>query len=171
MSVVIKNFLCIASLLCIIQTYAQTNLIRLKNRTFEAEKNVASFNYSSLTAKHQAFDGKIFCIIQFNETLDQNRKQSLLNEGIELFHYIPDNAYTAVITKNVSTELLAKQNIISISQLQPEDKLSARLLKKQIPSWAIKQANKVDVIVHFSKGITASPAKNYFISHQYHASQ
>jgi hypothetical protein len=164
---VARNLIFLVSILCVVQTYAQSNLIRLKNRVFAAEKNVASFNYSSLTVKHQEFGGKIFCIIQFNVPIDNSRKQALLNEGVELFHYIPDNAYTAVITKNVAASFLVKQNITSITELGPEDKLSSRLLKKQIPFWAIKQANKVDVIVHFSKGISASFAKDYFISHQY----
>lgn len=162
-----KQLLFLAAILCIAQTYAQSNLIRFKNRLFEAEKNVTSFNYFSLTTKQPEFGGKIFCIIQFNEPIDHNRKEALLNEGIELFHYIPENAYTAVITRNVSTGFLSKQHIISISELQPGDKLCARLFKKQIPSWAIKQANTVDLIVHFSKGVTSAFAKEYFISKQY----
>lgn len=154
-------------ILAIKPAYSQSNLIKLKNRIFQPANNISSFHYSSLSNKETGLDGKIFCIIQFSETISENSKQQLRNAGIELFHYIPDNAYTAVIFQNISAELLQKHNIISIIQLEPEDKLSARLLQKQIPAWAVKQVNTIDLIVHFSKGITSAFAKNYFISKQY----
>jgi hypothetical protein len=163
----LRKIVLIAFLFLFVQAYAQTNLVKLKSRTFQPEQNVAAFNYQNLSNKNNEFGGSIFCIIQFNEPVTQQQKQMLANVGIDLFHYIPDNTFTAVIRKNAGVEFLKKQNITSISELSIEDKLSKKLFKNQIPSWAVKQANKVDVIVHFSKGITPVFAKDYFIAHQY----
>ncbi len=162
----LRKIALITLMFAFVQSYAQTKLVKLKNRMFRPDQNVAVFNYH-LSIKNKDFGGNVFCIIQFNEPVTQQQKQLLSANGIELFHYIPDYTFTAVIRRVVDNEFLKKQNIISVSQLSIGDKLSKRLSGKQIPSWAIKQAHKVDVIIHFSKGITPTIAKEYFISHQY----
>lgn len=162
MKVALKNILCLTSLLFCSHLFGQ-HMIRLKNRIFEPEKNIHTFDFTTLAKKNAPFEGRSFVIIQFTHTITEAEKQQLLKSGVELQHYVPDNAYTAVITGTISTDVFNNVNAIAIFELDAADKLSSRLAEKRIPYWAVKAPNKVDVIVHFNPAVSASLAKDYFI--------
>jgi hypothetical protein len=157
-----RNILLLPACFSCSYLYAQ---VKLKNRTIIPSNNIDSFSYAYASGKQ--FNGKIFCILNFNHIVTAGEKQQLSSAGIELYQYIPDNTFTAVITRDVSGAFLAKLGAHSIFELSPQDKLSKRLIENNIPSWAVKQPNTVDVIVHFSKGITPDEAESYFLGKQY----
>lgn len=158
-----KNIFFTATLLISCNLFAQ---VRMKNRTFYPVNNVDSIDLNKFSNKSKAF-GKIFCILYFDHTVTEAQKQNLSSAGIELLQYIPTNAFTAAINNNVTNALLKKQNVKSIFELSPEDKLSPRFINHNIPAWAVKQPGTVDVIVHFSKGITPVDAESYFLYKQF----
>jgi hypothetical protein len=142
-------------------------LVRLKSRSFVPPKNISRSDTASPAKNASQFDGKIFAVIQFGKTPTEAEKQHLKNSGIELQQYIPDNAFTAVISKAVTAGVLEKANAIAVFELDPADKLGLRLAQKKIPAWAVKQAGTVDVIVHFNAAVSFLQAKDYLIQQGY----
>jgi hypothetical protein len=142
--------------------------IRLKSRTFEPEKNINSFDGVSLAKKNSQFEGKSFVVLQFSKIPSATEKVMLKEAGIELQQYVPDNAYTAVITGTLKAEVLKQYNAVAVFELAATDKMSHRLTgKNSIPAWAKKEHNKVDVIVHYNSSVSASLPKEYFIQQSY----
>jgi hypothetical protein len=161
MKLVLRNTIVLVCLFASMVSSGQS-IIRLKSRSFQPERNVEAFSWSKFTQSKRSFSGKYFAVLQFDRTVSEEQKQLLLENGVELLTYIPGNSFSAVISKPISKQLLLKTGVSSLVELEPSDKLSHRLIQKNIPSWAIKERGKVDVIVHFSKAVDASQTKDYF---------
>ncbi len=138
-------------------------LIHLKNRTFQPEKNISNFDGAALAKKNSEFEGKSFVVIQFDGSVSEETKEQLKKSGVELQQYVPDHAFTAVINGTPNTDILRSTGAISIFELTSSDKLSTRLAENNIPRWATKEPGKVDAIVHFNQAISVTFAKEYFI--------
>lgn len=77
--------------------------VHLRSGSFTVPENLHSLGtpLSSLSLDHAIFDGKIFGILQFHEIPCTPIKQELESKGVELLHYLPDNAFLTTISDNI----------------------------------------------------------------------
>ena len=121
--------------------------INLHSGKFIPLENSTSLSKKSATFKKSLFGDVYYVTIQFNELPVQSTKEKLSEAGIQLLDYIPNYAYTASIPENIELNSLSLFNIRSIFQFTPEQKTVPALLSGEIPAYAIKNQNYVDINV------------------------
>ncbi len=123
----------------------------LKTGPITPEKNIIASKIDEVNRKAPQTNGKSFLIIQF-ETIpsDADRKQLAL-AGIELLDYIPNNAYTATVKGTLNPSLLLQLRARAVIALTPEQKMQPGLAGGTYPSWAVKVAGTIDVLISFPK--------------------
>ncbi|MCE7067126.1 S8/S53 family peptidase [Dyadobacter sp. CY326] len=132
--------------------YAQNRLnhkLYLRNGTIVAPDNIsngASFRKSSLTDR--------LVIIQFNSIPDEQSVGRLKDFGIELLDYVPENAYTAMVSGILDSTLLVAANARSVVELTSAQKTHPDLLGAALPEHAVTVEGKVDVVVTFPRTIS-----------------
>ncbi|MBI5857192.1 MAG: S8 family serine peptidase [Sphingobacteriales bacterium] len=114
---------------------------------FLPEKNIEAITKNAPVLQNSLFGEKHYVTIQFNTLPDDQTKGLLKSSGIVLIDYIPNNAYTAAIAKNINTDVLKTFSIRSIFQFTPEQKATPEVLNKIIPPYAIPATDFVDVTV------------------------
>ena len=110
--------------------------MKLNSRTYTPEMNAQVIKSSSDMFIKNEFNGKHYLLIQFNQLPTPEQKESLKAQGIELLSYIPNNSYTASITKNNSLTNLKSNNVRAIFQFELKDKMPASALSSGIPAHA-----------------------------------
>jgi Subtilase family/Secretion system C-terminal sorting domain len=124
----------------------QTQLVRLRTGDVQPPVfNTASVNSFNKTTPR--FQNKGYGIIQFENIPDISEKKILASNGISLLEYLPDSAYTFIFEKELSFELLKKLGVTSVFSLSPEQKMDVFLSKGILPSWAITNPGRIDVLV------------------------
>jgi len=149
------------------QLTAQNGFVKLKSRSFQPQDNLASFSWDAFAKTQSPVEGKYFAVIQFKQTITVQQRALLKLNGIELVEYIPDNTFSVSITQTPSLSLLQSVGAAAIFNLEANDKLHPRLLQKNFPYWAVKQANTVDVTISFSKAIDPSTSKKILVEKGY----
>ena len=141
----------------------------LKSGVITPEKNISSTVTETFNRRALPVMGKRFTVIQFDHIPTSEERFQLSQSGIELLDYIPNNAYTATIRGNLNAAVLTRVKARSVIELKPEQKMFPSLAQKQFPSWAVKVANTVDVVISFPKTFSYEEvsnelkAKNFYI--------
>jgi hypothetical protein len=112
----------------------------------------------SFNSKIDRFKGAGYIIMQFKKLPGNYERKLLASAGIELQEYIPDSAYTAVVNGKINAELLQQANVFSITELQPEQKMDSYLSKRIFPSWAVRSAGSIDVLVRINASVNTADA-------------
>lgn len=123
----------------------------LKSGTVIPEKNILTGRPGEFDRTAQRFDGKTFAIIQFDQLPGESEKRMLLQAGIELLDYIPNNAYTVTINGNLRIDVLASTGARSIIEPTAMDKMQPQLAVGNFPSWTVAKAGTVDVWTSFPR--------------------
>ena len=132
------------------QNDSRYNLL-LKSGAFIPQKNITANKINQYNRDANRTTGKTFAVLQFeNIPTDIERKQ-LLQAGIELLEYIPNNAYTVTITGSLNTELLTQVKARAVIELSAEQKMQPELANGSFPGWAVKVTGTVDVWISFPK--------------------
>jgi hypothetical protein len=157
-----KQFLLVLFSLLIVSSIAfpqsQSRSLNFKNRSLQLDENVVSFDWKQFSAEHLPVKGKRFAIMQFKQTPDEHTRKELSNAGIELLNYVPNNAYTVAVAKEINRAVLQASGIQNVSDFPAKAKLDNRLLTHPFPAYAIKKAGTVDVLVNVSRGISIHEA-------------
>lgn len=125
--------------------------LSLKSGSFVPSKNIADTSINEINKKAFRAAGKSFIIIQFESIPTVQDKKQLIEQGIQLHDYIPNNAYTATITGNLNTATLKKAKARAIIELAPAQKMDPSLANGIFPHWAVKTFGTVDVWISFPK--------------------
>lgn len=147
---VVFSFLIISS---VVFSQPQSHLLKFKNSSVQLDENVLQFEWKDFSTKHLPVKGKRFAIMQFKQTPNENTRKQLSIAGIELLNYIPDNAYTVAVSKEISYTILQAAGIQNVTDFPAKAKLDNRLRNLPFPASAIKKAGTIDVLVNVSKGI------------------
>ncbi len=94
------------------------------------------------------FQDKHYVVIQFYEIPAEALRQQLKTAGVELMDYIPNFAYTAVLSENFNKALFSGLPWRSVFLLNAGQKAMADVLQGRPHAHAIKQAGYVDMNVH-----------------------
>lgn len=128
--------------------------IFLRGSSFTPAKNISVSDVDNFTRNAKRFNGKTFTVIQFEHIPTLQERAMLLQSGIELLDYIPNNAYTASIKGSLNVAVLNAVKARSIIDLKPEQKMLPALANKRFPSWAIRLPGTIDVWVSFPKSFS-----------------
>lgn len=105
----------------------------LKNGSVQVTENIRQSVIDSFNTKAPRYNGKAFLILQFETLPNEEIKKQLSANGIELLEYIPNNAYTASISRNLKLDVLITAKTRAIIQLLPEQKMEAKLAQQKFP--------------------------------------
>ncbi len=128
--------------------------IYLRSGTLLPNPNVTSKSIKELNQRLKFFSEARNVLIQFDQIPQEETRELLLREGIELLEYLPENAYTATVKKELSTGVLLKSNVRTIIELLPEYKLKKGLLTQNFPFHAVKLPGTVDLLVSYGDNET-----------------
>ncbi|MFT3677795.1 MAG: S8/S53 family peptidase [Chitinophagaceae bacterium] len=73
--------------------------------------------------------GKTFIVLQFNQLPGRLERSTLEKAGIRLLSYIPEYAYVAEITQELSTDMLEKNGVIALISIDSSLKLGPTVLE------------------------------------------
>ncbi|MBI5857673.1 MAG: S8 family serine peptidase [Sphingobacteriales bacterium] len=143
-----------ACLLLFFSTAAQDNTqykLYLKAGTFIPEKNITTEKLEKFNQAAARTEGRIFTIIQFERIPGEIERKQMQQAGIELLDYIPNLAYTAIVSGSLDSMFLTQFKTRALIELPPSLKMEPSLAKGNYPSWSIKSAGSVDVWISFPK--------------------
>ncbi len=121
----------------------------LKSGSFIPEKNITAEKLDELNNKVGKSSTTLLVIIQFEKLPDEAKQQLLLQSGIRLLDYIPNNAYTASISNVLNVDLLTQLQVRSVSPLSPLQKMQPELAIGKFPPHAVKAIGTIDVWISF----------------------
>jgi hypothetical protein len=128
--------------------------LHLKNGSFFPQKNISIESIDEFNRKVPRFEGQSFAVIQFDHIPSANERKQLLQAGIELMDYIPQNAYSVSIKNLLSENILKQAKARSVFQLTPQQKMSSQLANGIVPSWAIKTQGTVDLWISYPRTLS-----------------
>ncbi|ACT91980.1 S8 family serine peptidase [Dyadobacter fermentans] len=151
-----KQIACLLLLLLFFstQTHAQRRAqlrLFLKNRTLTLPDSIPDRIVPAQARQHQVGQQRSLVIVQFNKIPDEATRSRLLAEGITLLDYVPDHAYTAVVSGAPSGKALKHLGVRAIYKPGPEDIVQPALLAGAVPAHARNAAGKMDVRLSFAK--------------------
>ncbi|WP_276500004.1 S8 family serine peptidase [Terrimonas pollutisoli] len=144
-------------LLCSYTSFSQDDekfRLQLKSGSFIPAKNFDDSTISQVSQRASRSGGKSFVVIQFESIPSAEERKQLLEEGIELVDYIPNNAYTATVTGSLRSNGLKRAKTRAIIELSAAQKMEPALSRGEIPSWAIKAPGTVDLWASFPKAFS-----------------
>ncbi|MFC0775862.1 S8 family serine peptidase [Terrimonas alba] len=126
----------------------------LKSGSFTPAKNFDDSTISQVSQRASRSGGKSLVIIQFESIPTAEDRRQLLEEGIELVDYIPNNAYTATVSGSFRSNALKRAKTRAIIEPSAAQKMEPALSRGEIPSWAIKAPGTVDLWANFPKSFS-----------------
>ena len=139
----------------------------LRSGKVKPEKNITEISVKSFNDHLQKINGKSYAVIQFKKLPTEIEKQNLSQGGIQLLEYIPNYAYTVCIKKDINQTILAANDVISLFELTPVQKMHPAMAKGILPSWAIKTPGMVDVWISFPKTILFDEIKSEMVQRRF----
>jgi hypothetical protein len=136
-----------------------SSALQLRSGKIFAERNISPENVRAFIDGLQKVNGKSFAVLQFQQLPTEEIKRVLSASGIQLLEYIPHNAYSVCITKNIDNTILQNAGARSILELSASQKMHPSMNRGVFPSWAIKTPGMVDVWVSFPKTISFGEIK------------
>jgi subtilisin family serine protease len=159
-----NNYFFLALICCLLTLLveAQKNYqLKLNGNDLLPVDNVNSISKQDPVFTSNKFAGKYYLIIQFHELPTERQKQQLNANGIRLIDYLPNYAYTAVVSENVNLESIKtmQSGIRGILALNSSQKSSAAINQRSIPKHAVKQARTVDLTVITYEAVSTETMK------------
>lgn len=121
--------------------------VLLKAGEFFPEENINSTAKITSVINQGLFNNKYYLVIQFKELPGKAEKEKLKAAGIQLIDYIPNNAYTATITKAFDATVLKLLSVRSVFQFTINQKTFPGIVEGIFPEHAKKINGYADVTV------------------------
>ncbi len=137
----------------------------LNDGAFVPQKNITAEKIDSLNRKAAKPGQRSFAVIQFEKIPDNIQREQLKRNGIELLEYVPNNAFTVIISGFLNADELKNAHARALVYLTPQQKMQPALAKGILPSWSVKIPGTIDVWVSFPKSFSyqevVDELKNY----------
>src|SRR5262245_50910635 len=98
-SAVILTLLLLCYSLITVAQKKQPNALLLKSGNYIPHENISQSYINAFSQGLKKFNGKAYCIIQFDHLLAENEKERLKQGGIVLLEYIPERSWVAEINQ------------------------------------------------------------------------
>ena len=130
------------ALVCALQTvFSFGQILNLKSGVYDLTE------YPQLT--EQAFSENPYGIISFTQLPSSLDKERLAAQGITLMGYLPTNSFYAYFSKLPNAEVSASFHIQRIVAIEESFKLSAMLVRNELPHWAFYGDTHVEIIAEY----------------------
>lgn len=123
--------------------------IFLKSGNYIPEKNITVAQLGEFNTMATRSADPVLSIIQFEKLPTELQKQELLQSGIRLLDYVPNNAYTAVITRSLQADQLQQWQVRSVAPLLPSQKMQPALAAGIFPAHAVKVRGTIDLWINY----------------------
>lgn len=129
-------------------TYAQSNkVVHLKSGDFLPIQNAKTFSSNAEAFQENIFLERAYLVFQFSGPIRDEDKKGLINLGINIVDYIPNNSYVVSVPAQINFDKVKQLNLYSIFALKPKDKALPDLLEGKVLPHAIKQVGYADVTI------------------------
>lgn len=132
---------------CLFAQVNQDYNMLLHSGKFIPEENISNISKSADVFTKSLFNEKHYVVIQFKALPTQLQKDNLKALGIELIDYIPNNAYTAVVSTNINIADFKSPLFRAVFQFKSADKTVPLILTGAVAPHAVKQAGYVDLTI------------------------
>ncbi len=126
------------------------DVISLKARPLEFNKKNFHMKFSDHSQKKHIY-------VKFRQTPTKLMCLQLKKQGISIKDHLADNAYIIEVTDDSLKFLKQKWFVEGFADIDPVDKMTPKIYKKEIPSYAL-DGNYVKLIVAFYKDVSFSDA-------------
>ena len=140
-------------LLILITAFSFTANAQLKLKLKSGTYNVKEGSFLQIQSNSPTYGVAIW-----NHTVSVEDKKALADLGIELYHYLPENAFEVRLPAGITAEDLQKAGLTSFTAWTPEMKLDGPLSKGDIPSWATLNNEYIAVQFLTSEEFTTLPS-------------
>ena len=132
---------------------AETTAVRLRSRTFLPDANLSLFSRQAPPTETR------YLFAQFRGSDRPTLQAELAESGIELLRPIPDDTWVIAVPPAAwnSTELL--ERLEWVAEIDPTDKLPARLAQGEFGDWAELPDGRVTLRVRFHDGVDPEDAR------------
>jgi hypothetical protein len=113
-----------------------TSKLYIQSGTYTVESNIDRLSQDNFT-EQEKFLGETVQIISFKETPDELQKEKLSQNGIELLNYIPSKSFYARIQLDRLEDIKTLDNIIAITPIKVDYKLTPELKAGFYPDHAV----------------------------------
>jgi hypothetical protein len=127
------------------------HLLFLKNRIVSLPDSLPGEIIPQQGRLQESSKVKLLIIIQFRDIPDTALQEKLRLSGIELLEYVPDNAYTAIVTGRINPDVLKWAGVRAVYKPTVEDIVEPALLSGMVPGHARKVVGKMDLTLSFAK--------------------
>lgn len=127
--------------------------IHFSNRIIERRSEMNRKTVDAFQKQLIYAGGKAFVVLQFNQLPGRPERSSLEEAGIRLLSYIPEHAYVAEITQQLSMDALKKNGVIDLISIDSSLKLSPSVLE------TIRRNPERKVILEFFETVNANEAR------------
>jgi hypothetical protein len=106
---------------------SQKNIL-LRNGIVKTEDNINDVYINKYNTTAKRTGGKSWVLLQFKNNPSLTDRKNLLDAGIELIQYIPKNIFIVSADRPFNAGILKNSGVTSLIELQPQQKISSRLL-------------------------------------------
>ncbi len=144
---ILRSLLLLLFPACLLAQSAQDYNILLHSGKFIPTENISGISKTAPVFEQSLFSNKHYVVIQFKALPTQIQKDNLKAAGIELIDYIPNNAYTAVVSADVTMADFKSPLFRAVFQFKSADKTVPAIMNGSVAPHAIKQAGYVDLTI------------------------
>jgi Subtilase family/Secretion system C-terminal sorting domain len=152
-----SRYLFFSILLCFFVVYGQSLVaqktigkLHLKSGDVLIKENISEAGVNTELSKGK-WNNQTFAILVFEKSPTAFQFQTLLNNGVELLHYFPDNAYQVRLKQSTSAALLKEAGVKSIVQLTGEMKYGKQL--SEVASAFMPAQSVINISLQLMPGI------------------
>ncbi len=137
-------------------------IIHFQSGDYSPKKNVDQLAINATSLNEVLFKEYYYAVIQFETIPNPDIRKSLTQLSIELFDYIPSNAYTARIPRSINWKKLNELAVRAIFPLAAEQKSSVAVRLNKIPEHASSVKGYTDITVQTITQFESSALANSF---------
>lgn len=126
--------------------------LKLASGTVFPDKNISAEKIATINKRQLRVRGRQLLIIQFEEMPSLSSRQELVQAGITLLEYVPDNAYMAIVSGDIKWDVLQRHKGRSVVELNAEQKMQPQLSRGVYPQRIVKAGGMLDVWISFPRG-------------------
>ena len=160
-----KGFLLMAFLLlCTFGVWAQ-EAVRFGRYSVVPEQNVRAVRTRPVAGSSPELGlpvgGRVNVLMQFARIPSAKELVALEAKGVHLSDYVGGNAYFATVQPGRRPSDFRGVGAVSVIPMRPEWKLSTPLADGDVPSWAQRGTNSVEVTLYWFSNVNAAFARAY----------
>ncbi len=160
-------FLSSLFLFSLTEIQAQNYSLLINHGSIELPENKGKLSPGCTELKKQSFHDIIHLYVQFYKIPGDKEKKAFESNGIHFLSYIPNNTYICGLSKS-KINILADSLIRAASWISPANKINPVLTNAELPAWALKPNNQIDLMVSYYDDLKHEDVKAALLKNKYY---